>query len=949
MGRDPRQEQDAPDAAAAEAAPADAASGAGYGLPPDMLATKLTPRPARTNLVPRPRVDRLLDQALSASLTLVSAQAGFGKTTLLAAWVAQRPRPACWLSLDAMDNDPARFLTYVIASLQRAAPGLGAAWLAPLRSPQPPAPLAVMTALVNEIARLPDTPVSERTASERTASEPQVLVLDDYHLITSTPVHGAVAFLLDNLPPNLHLVISTRSDPPIPIARLRSRGQVAEIRTDELRFTPDEAAAFLSQTMGLALSPEQVAALDERTEGWIAGLQMAALSMRDRADLDGFIRAFAGTHRYIMDFVLEEVLTREPEEVQAFLPQTSVLARLCGPLCDAVTGTSGGQAMLERLERRNLFLVPLDDDRRWYRYHHLFADLLQARLYHAGPGPVSPLLARAAAWCEQAGQVNEAVAYALRSEDEALAAGLIARHANPAMARGAIDTVWSWLTALPERTVRESAALGVVYCWVLWLRGRVEAIAPPLADAESALARETEARAIPAVEEAALLSQIATLRSFVARYDGQYAEAIARAEHGLSLAAMLPAEASAQLSGLAWLALGSSYDAAGRLSEAADAYAETVRLSRAGTNVTGTAGITFRMVGALQILGRLRDAEAALEDCWAYLRAGGLDGLPAAGILHVATGELLLERNAMDVAAVRIREGIALGKGSGRLDGAANAAAPLVRLALIREDPAGALAAIGEAESALPQPLAPLARAQMLALRARVAVWQGALADAEQAVEEALRLVTAEEGQSKVIVTLAALRVRLAQDRGDAVAELTRCLTDAEAAGRMGVAIELLILRSLALARRGAMPEALGDLERAAALAEPEGYVRLFADEGAPMASLLRRLSARPSRERGSEPPTAQYLATLLASCEAPRAASVPSALGGLIEPLTPREVEVLRLICAGASNRAIAERLVITVSAVKKHTGNILGKLGVSSRTQAMVRARELGLDADS
>jgi LuxR family maltose regulon positive regulatory protein len=722
---------------------------------------------------------------------------------------------------------------------------------------------------------------------------------------------------------------------------------VVEIRTDALRLTPDEAAAFLSQTMGLALSPEQVAALEERTEGWIAGLQLAALSMRGRDDLDGFIRALSGTHRYIMDFILEEVLAREPEEVQAFLLQTSVLSRLCGPLCDAVTGMSDGQAMLERLERRNLFLVPLDDDRRWYRYHHLFADLLQARLHHAGAEPVSPLLVRAAAWCEQAGQVNEAVAYALRSGDEALAAGLIARHAPRVMGQGAIETVWSWLDALPVHTVRDSAPLGVVYCWVLWLRGLVGAIAPHLADAERALSQASDPGSLTADEEPALLAQIATLHSFVARYDGHYDEAIGLAERGLShAAATAPPEASAQLRALAWLALGAAYDAAGRLGEAAEAYAETVRLSRAGASVTGMAGITFRMVGALCLLGRLRDADAACEACWAYLKEHSLDALPAAGILHVTTGDLLLERNALDAAAERIREGIALGKGSGRLDAALNAAPSLVRLALIRGDASAALAAIAAAESAIAPPVPPLVRAGLLALRATIALWQGALAEAEQAVEEAQRLVTGEQGQSKEIVALAELRVHLAQDRPDAIAGLSRHVADAEAAGRMGVVIELLILRSLALARRGAMQEGLADLERALVLAEPEGYVRLFADEGSPMASLLRRLAERPARI--DQPPSPAYIATILAASEPPRGTAVPPGLAGLIEPLTPRELEVLRLICSGKSNREIAEQLFVTVSAVKKHTGNILGKLGVTSRTQAMVRARELGLDLD-
>src|SRR5512133_2569959 len=368
-----------------EAAPAPdttirAAQGSG------LLATKLYARPARANLVARPRLIGLLDGGRSAGLILVSAPAGFGKTTLLAGWLEHGRQSACWLSLDAADNDLARFLSYVIAALQRVVPGVAGDLVGPLRSTEPPSAEAVLAALVNELSLVPDD---------------LTLVLDDYHVITSPAVNAALTFLLENLPPNLHLVISSRADPPIPIARLRARGQVVEVRTDELRFTPDEAAGFLGQTMGLNLSPEQVAALDERAEGWIAGLQMAALSMRGRDDVDGFIRAFAGTNRFILDFLVEEVLSREPEEVQTCLLQTAVLTRLSGPLCDAVTGGSDGQQMLERLEKWNLFVVPLDDHRCWYRYHHLFADLLQARLHQSGQEPVARLLSRAADWCER--------------------------------------------------------------------------------------------------------------------------------------------------------------------------------------------------------------------------------------------------------------------------------------------------------------------------------------------------------------------------------------------------------------------------------------------------------------------------------------------------------------------------------------------------------------------
>jgi LuxR family maltose regulon positive regulatory protein len=355
-----------------------------------LIRTKLRRPFLRLALVPRPRLQARIVEGLRGPLTLITAPAGFGKTTLVASCVAGDGMSVAWLSLDKDDNQAGRFLNYLVAALQEADHTIGneAAQLM-AASQQAPAE-AVLTSLINDLD---------------TTGREIALVLDDYQFISSQAVHEEVAFLLEHCPNTSHLLIATRSDPPLPLARLRARGQMVELRAADLRFTGPEAAQFLNDVMGLRLDAGSVAALEERTEGWIAGLQMAALSMRGREDVDSLIRAFAGTHRFIMDYLLEEVLAREPEEVQAFLLQTAILTRLTGPLCDAVTGASGGQEMLERLERRNLFVVPLDDDRRWYRYHHLFADLLQARLHQSGPDRVARLLSRAAEWCERDGQV----------------------------------------------------------------------------------------------------------------------------------------------------------------------------------------------------------------------------------------------------------------------------------------------------------------------------------------------------------------------------------------------------------------------------------------------------------------------------------------------------------------------------------------------------------------
>ncbi|MEA3341648.1 MAG: hypothetical protein U9R15_16920, partial [Chloroflexota bacterium] len=595
--------------------------------------------------------------------------------------------------------------------------------------------------------------------------------------------------------------------------------------------------------------------LEERTEGWIAGLQMAALSMRGREDVDSSIRAFAGTNRFIMDYLLEEVLVREPEEVQTFLLQTAILTRLTGPLCDAVIGASGGQEMLERLERRNLFVEPLDDDRRWYRYHHLFADLLQARLYQSGPDRVARLLSRAAEWCEGDDQVAEAVGYALAAQDYGRAAGLVARYWYNTMTDGEIETVWSWLNGLPEDAVRNSAPLSVAYCWVLWLRGQIGAIEAHLADAERALGELVvsngfdEDNAAYAGAYAQLPAELAALRSFVARHNHEFETASALAERALSLVpGNLPPQADAQLRTPIFLALATAYDGAGDLERAVGAYAETIRLSRLGASAAGVTGSTYRLIGILRLLGRLRAADAACREALGYIQAQGMARLPAAGILHVTLSEVLAEQNDLEAAEAHLSQGLELGKWSGRLDAVRNAAYTLSRLRQARHDANGALAAVQEAESALGEPPSPLARAELLALKARILVRQGTLSEAAHCVEEAVHLAGWDRGLTGEMVALAASRVLLAQCKPDeAVAQLTRSLVAAEECGRLGAALELRILRSLALVRQGDTREAEADLERALALAGPEGYVRVFLDEGQPMQLLLAQWLAQAS------------------------------------------------------------------------------------------------------
>jgi LuxR family maltose regulon positive regulatory protein len=841
--------------------------------------------------------------------------------------------PVAWLSLDKNDNQTGRFLSYLVAALQEADHTIGNEAEQLVTAAQQASPEAVLTSLINDLD---------------TTGREIVLVMDDYHFISNQAVHSAVAFLLEHCPRTFHLVIASRSDPPLPLARLRARGQTVELRAADLRFTEPEAAQFLNDVMGLHLDPGSVSALAERTEGWIAGLQMAALSMRDREDVLGFIEGFSGTNRYILDYLLEEVLAREPEEVQAFLLQTAILTRLTGPLCDAVTGASGGQEMLERLERRNLFVVPLDDDRRWYRYHHLFADLLQARLHQSLPDLVSPLFARAAEWCEQDGQVSEAVGYALAAKDYEMAAGLIAKYWGAVANDGEIETVWSWLAALPEDAVRNSAPLSLAYCWVLWLRAQIGLIEEHLVDAERAVS-ELVLPEVGSADEAiyaGLSVQLATLRSFVARYHDEFETASSLAERALSLVPEnLPPQANAQLRSLIFLALASAYDGAGDLERSAGAYAETIRWSRLGANAAGL-GITIRMIGALRLLGRLRSADAACHEVLEYIQTQGMARLPAAGILHVAMSEVLVEQNDLEAAEAHLAQGIELGKWSGRLDAAKNTAYSLSRLRQARRDASGALVAVQEAESALEEPPAPLARSELLALKARILVRQGSLREAAQCAEEAVHLAGRDRGQTSQLAALAAGRVMLAQCKPDeAVAQLTQSLADAEGCGRLGVALELRILRSLALLQRGDPREAEADLERALALAEPEGYVRIFLDEGQPMQLLLAQWLAHAGAS-----PLRDYAIHLLSQFDAEphmitAAQEKVSPTGDLVEPLSQRELEVLHLIALGRTNQEIARQLILSTGTVKAHTANIYRKLDVANRTEAVAHARQLGL----
>ena len=906
------------------------------------LATKLFVPPPHPEWVARPRVEEHLNAGLRRKLTLLAAPAGFGKTSALIAWrttaAGQRVRLA-WVSLDADDNDPVRFWSYVGAALDTLSPGLAQPALALLRVPQPPPIEAVLTVLLNGLSTL-DHDVA--------------LVLDDYHAIDAAPVHHGLTFLLDHLPPRLHLVIATRAEPPLPLARLRARGELVELRAADLRFTPHETGAFLTGVRGLPLAAEDVAALAARTEGWIAGLHLAALSLQDRADPAGFVRAFAGSHRYLVDYLAEEVLDRQPPALRTFLLQTAILDRLSGPLCDAVTGRCDSQATLERLERINLFTVPLDDERSWYRYHHLFADFLRSRLTAAEPHRPSKLHARAAAWFEQAGMAPEAVAHALAGVDVERAARLVEEAAEPMWRRGELSTLLGWLEALPREAVRTRPRLALAHACAHFLARSydADAVGALLEEAEASLRSSrpvTDREPAPGAGDgqAELWGILSAIRAAVATTAEEPSRAVEFARQAL---------ASLPTGGGFWrivatLSLGLGQEAAGETAAASLALADGLHLSRA-------AGHRYLAVVATMNLARVRAAEGRLQSAadlcqeglaLATEHAGG--GLPVTGYLHVQLGWVAYERNDLATATRHLSEGIARVRAvDEQLRVLIEGYAALARVRHVEGDDDGAAEMLRRCEQAAQASRLSWAAPRAAAHRARLALQQGNLTAATRWAEEARLGPDDEPVYALEFAHLTLARILIAHDDpASALRLLDRLRAAAEAATRGGSLLEILILRALAHQAHGDLSSAVATLERALVLGEPEGYLRSFLDEGPPLVALLGNVLAGRGRAGRDPlpPPLAAYAERLLA-------ASATSAAGGagpvelgpsLPEPLTPREREVLELIAAGLSNPEIAARLFITVGTVKTYVNSIFGKLAVTSRTQAVARARTLGL----
>ena len=915
-----------------------------------ILATKLyVPRP-RPKVVLRPRLIERLNEGLSAGckLTLISAAAGFGKTTLVSEWLAGRggatpPLPAAWLSLDAGDSDPTRFLAYLVAALQTIFAGIGAGVSAALESPQPPPTEALLTVLLNEIAAM---------------RQEFILVLDDYHLVDARPVDQALAFLLEHQPPQMHLVIATREDPPLPLARWRARGQMTELRAADLRFTPAEAAEFLNRVMGFNLSAEDVAAVETRTEGWIAGLQLAALSMQGHQDAADFIKSFTGSHHFVLDYLVEEVLGQQSASVQTFLLRTSILDRLCGPLCDAVTGISESanqrinesanqritnspfahspfahsHAILEYLDRANLFVVPLDNERRWHRYHHLFAELLRQRLGQSlAPEGIAELHIHASEWYEANDLMLEAFHHAAAANDIDRAARLMESKKMPIHRRSAATAVLDWLETLPDTVRNARPALLWRQAALMLAIGQTTGVEAILQAAEAALG----AAAVPGVPShdatRDLIGRIAIARATLALSQFQVETILVQARRALEHLAPenLSHRSTAMLMlGLAYY-LQRDWDAAGR------AYAEALSLAQAGGDVTNTILASLRLG---QIQAHNNQLYQAAETYQQVLKLIGEYSPSDAAAAYISLASIYYEWNDLDATERCLEQSSQLAQQYGHVvDRMILSDLYLARLKLAQGDVIGAASIVAQAERTAHQ--------RNIRIRLQDLAYSQAWVDLRQGDFDAVVQMARQND-----LPLMQARALMAQGSPSAALEVIEPLRqEAEAKGWADRLLEVMAVQSIALDASGEKGKAIAQLGEALALAEPGGFIRTFVDEGEAMRLLI--LDFRFSIEkqlRGQDYELLGYVDKLLAAFGQPAAmpqSKIKNLKSKILEPLSQRELEILKLITQGLSNREIGERLFLALDTVKGHNRRIFDKLQVQSRTEAIACAHELGL----
>lgn len=904
-----------------------------FAQPSLLLSTKLQVPHTLPRLVSRPHVIQRLQRGLERPLTVIAAPAGFGKSTALKVWAHTVPYPIAWVSLDASDNDPGQFWTYVLTVLNMRYPGVASTALAMLQAHHLPAMAVIVRTLLNAIARYADE---------------VVLALDDYHLITTPAIHEALALCLEHPPAQWHLYLASRTEPPFPLARLRAYDQVNEIRPDDLRFRPDEIAAFFLDVMGVQLAADDITTLAERADGWVTGLQLAGQSLQGHPDPARFIASFSGSHRHVMTYLGEEVLAAQPAEVQSFLFQTALLERMCVPLCDAITGRQDGHAMLAHLQQANLFLVALDDEGRWYRYHHLFGDLLRHRLQQDNGKLLPTLHRRAARWLADEGWIVEAAEhlFAVPALDDA--AHLIERSASALLMRGDYPTVQRLLARIPEDILRGRPRLCLYQADVYFFRGQLADAERRIAHAERAMRVEELAKDAPAAEvtdRAMLHGEIADAKATLAVMRGDGAVAIQYAQTAL---AIFPAD-DIVLRCRVLLPLGIAYRVQGDLPAANKTLADAIHASLAVGNLA-TASIALGM--RAQVVAQQGQLQHA-ADLWHQnlrLTETQRSAQTMAGNAYAGLGEILYEWNDLAAATVALEKSIACGVQWANVEDQVHG---YLWLALVRQAQ-GAPERATEAAHQAQQLLQEMVEANSVfpwlpplvdSISARLALRQGRLpAVASEFVLPQTSIFPQFTSMLQELKELTLVRLSIAQGQEDDAARiLGRLLPLAQTEGRIASVIEILLLQALIHQARSDFTAATATLAQAQALAMSEGYVRLFVDEGASMRALLARL--REHQPLGSA--ERRYTEALLAAFAHPTGAEGrrQTDQGGLIEPLSGREHEVLRLVAQGRTNQEIAGQLVVAVSTIKTHIHHIFAKLQTADRLGAVTRARERGL----
>lgn len=888
-------------------------------MPEQILLTKLFVPSPRVDLVPRQRLIERLNNSLitDCKLTLISAPAGFGKSTLVCDWLESINIPIAWLTLDERDKDPARFLTYLVAALQNVKPGIGLNLQTILQSPQPLQIENILTLLINEISIIEDN---------------FLIVLDDYHAIDSPQVDQSLDFIIEHQPTKMHLVITTREDPDLPLARLRARGQCIELRATDLRFTNSETVEFFNRIMKLNLSDQDIDALETRTEGWIAGLQMAAISLQGLQDTESFIQSFTGSHRFVMDYLLEEVLHRQPENIQTFLQKTSILDRMCGTLCDAILQDPSGssQSILEYLERVNLFITPLDNERRWYRYHHLFASLLRKRLGQSlTPEELARLNILASEWFENNDMTLEAFRHAAAANDIERAIRLMESNKMPLYLRGTVTTILDWLVTLPDSVLNAQPALWWKQAELLVLNGQMTGVEEKLQAAEAALTTLTPSTGGLDNTTRDLLGKIAAIRSNLAVAQQNAETVIVHANRALEylLPDNLPFRSSVIRD------MGFAYNLLGNRAEAGRSFAEALSISKVSGDVVEPLLSTIGLAQVYELENQLYLADEYYQRILPKISDYSILN---AGVVYIGMARIHYQWNNLDTAEKYVEQSLQLAQQFSQIPHRLfTSKLLLAHLKLARGDLENSSAILTQTEQIARQYNFPYRIPNVISERVMILLRQGDLAAADQ--------LTLQHD-----IPISRARVLLAQGNPSAALSLLESFRkQMEAKNWQDERLKTIALQAVALHLYGKKKKALEHLEEAMALAEPNGFIRLFLDEGAPMAELLSTATFQGIHR--------DYVTRLLIAFESETTekqpqASIPGSRPSLsesplVEPLSPRELEILRLLAKGLSNQQICQHLYLALDTVKGHNRKIFDKLNVKSRSEAVARARELGL----